>query len=614
MGKLSWYYNRLRAMNLREVAWRVDQKRLQRQERGVYGSKDVNVGEYVFNRSLDSLKFSPELLGINFDNKVYGTETEVHTLKGPDYGKWPSTFSYSLDYKQRDDLGDARTNWEKDRHFDWALTAKAYYVTKEEKYYHELNEKVKEWCRENPYLHGIAWTSAMEFAIRSINWMVTLAFIQKRGKDIPQLRNGIINITEYLTKHYSRFSSANNHLLVEATAIGMAGYAFDNKPWKELSVRILSEELLNQNYEDGVNKELSLHYQTFGMEAYCLMIHTMKCNGDEIPEAWIDMLNKQGEYVSHCIWREKMIMEFGDDDEGKIIDLRGGDWHNFNYILQFVSLLTSCRFSSFDSVEENIAWLFTGDEIKGIKNLPLYNNKESRCFSIGGNLFLRDASDRILIGIDHAELGFGSIAAHGHADALSVQMMVDGKVILADPGTYIYHCNLPMRNEFRKTINHNTVALLDDNGCAIDQSQMLGAFLWGKRANCTLENFQTSSSVDTLTASHDGYLPFKHQRTVEFIGKDTSKPILRIKDAMGEGKWVATWMLGADCSVKEEGEDCIIENDNQIVVLNVGTDIDRIEVEDAEVSEEYGVKKPSKAIRIYGSQPVLSVDFKIFLN
>lgn len=614
MGKLSWYYNRLRAMNLREVAWRVDQKRLQRQERGVYGSKDVNVGEYVFNRSLDSLKFSPEKIGINFGNKEYGKETKVHLLKGPDNGRWPSTFSYSLDYKQRDDLGDARTNWEKDRHFDWALTAKAYYVTKEEKYYHELNEKVKEWCRVNPFLHGIAWTSAMEFAIRSINWMIALAFIQKSGKDIPQLRNGIINITEYLTKHYSRFSSANNHLLVEATAIGMAGYAFDNKPWKELAVRILSEELLNQNYEDGVNKELSLHYQTFGMEAYCLMMHAMKSNDDKIPKAWIDMLKKQGEYVSHCCWREKTVIEFGDDDEGKIVDLRGGDWHNFNYILQLVSLLTDCRFSSFDKVEENILWLYEEEEIRRFSMLPLYNNRVSRCFSIGGNTLLRDSTDRVLIGIDHAELGFGTIAAHGHADALSVQMMVDGKVILADPGTYIYHCNLPMRNEFRKTINHNTVTLLDENGCAIDQSQMLGAFLWGKRAHCTLENWQTSSSIDSLTASHDGYLSFRHQRTVEFIGKDTLSPVLRVKDAMSEGKWVATWMLGADCTVREEDRDWIIENGGQIVVLNVGTGIDRIVAEDAEISEEYGVKKPSKAIRIYGSQSVLSVDFKIVLN
>ena len=83
---------------------------------------------------------------------------------------------------------------------------------------------------------------------------------------------------------------------------------------------------------------------------------------------------------------------------------------------------------------------------------------------------------------------------------------------------------------------------------------------------------------------------------------------------MSEGKWVATWMLGADCTVREEDGDWIIENGGQIVVLNVGTGIDRIVAEDAEISEGYGVKKPSKAIRIYGSQSVLSVDFKIVLN
>lgn len=614
MGNFSWYYNRLKAMNLREVGWRIGQKRLQRHEKKVFGSMQQNVGNDVFNGRYRNLCFDSAALGIYFENSHYGTETAIHLLKGPDYGRWPKAFSYDLDYKQRDELGDARTRWEKDRHFDWTLLAKAYYVTREERYFAELSEKVEEWCRDNAFLHGIAWTSAMEMAIRSVNWMFALAFIQKSGRDIARLKNGIINITDYLTKHYSRFSSANNHLLVEATAIGMAGYALGHRPWQELAVKILSEELMSQNYEDGVNKELSLHYQTFGMEAYCLMIHAMRVNGDEIPCGWIEMLRKQGEYVAHCCWREQAVMEFGDDDEGKIIDLKGGEWHNFNYILQFVSLLTKCRFSSFKDAEENISWLFGDDEIKSMFALPLYNNKVSKCYKTGGNTFMRDCSDRVLIGIDHAELGFGSIAAHGHADALSVQMMVDGKAILADPGTYIYHCNLSMRNEFRKTINHNTVALLDDSGMAIDQSQMLGAFLWGKRAHCTLENWKTVPSHDALTASHDGYAPFRHKRTVELIGKDTSAPVLRVKDMMSGNRWVATWMLGADCSVIKSGEDFTITHGSKIVVLNVAADVENIRIEDVEISEEYGVKRPSKAIRIYGSQPVLSVDFKILLN
>lgn len=601
-------------MDFREVAWRIAQKSLQRKECKLFGTKEVNVGDVFFEDTLENLVFCPDSLGINFKNKNYGTETSVHYLKGPDYEKWPKTFSYSLDYKQRDDLGDARTNWEKNRHFDWALLAKAYYVSKDEGYFSKLNNKVDEWCKANPFLIGISWTSAMEFAIRSINWMFALAFVRKNGKDIPLLRNGILNITDYLTKHYSRFSSANNHLLVEAAAIGMAGYAFNNEAWKRLAVRILSEELHKQNYEDGVNKELSLHYQTFGMEAYCLMMHTMKANGDSVPPEWVDMLRLQGEYVSHCCWREKVVMEFGDDDEGKIIDLRGGEWHNFRYIQQFVSLLIGCRFSSFDEVEENICWLYEDVDIDAIKDIRQYSNEVSKSYSIGGNTFLRDNADRILVGIDHADLGFGTIAAHGHADALSVQMMVDGEVFLADPGTYIYHCNLPMRNEFRKTVNHNTVAVLDNEGNAVDQSQMLGAFLWGKRAHCTLEHWESDGSRDVLTASHDGYESVKHQRTVILVGKDTSCPILRVKDAVSNGKWVATWMLGSGCIVNKEHDRFIIMKESQVVVLSINTEVDKVCIEDVEISEEYGTKKPSKAIRIYGSQTALSVDFKIKLK
>ena len=105
-------------------------------------------------------------------------------------------------------------------------------MTKDEAYYEQLTGKVTAWCQENPFLHGISWTSAMELAIRSINWMYASAFLKASGKDLPALRIGAINMVDYLTHHYSRYSSANNHLLVEATAIGLAGYTYQYEQWQ----------------------------------------------------------------------------------------------------------------------------------------------------------------------------------------------------------------------------------------------------------------------------------------------------------------------------------------------------------------------------------------------
>ena len=606
MGKIQWYLNRLRAMNLPEVGWRVHQKMIQRQERKRFGSCKVNIGDVVWNASLRDIVFDKDALGINWGNTHFGTSTEIHLLKGLDYEMWPDTFSYELDYKQRDDLGDARTNWEKNRHFDWALRAKAYYVTRDEKQWMKLSNDVKAWCEKNPFLHGISWTSAMELALRAINWMYALAFVQAAGRDLSALKAGVINITEYLTQHYSRYSSANNHLLVEATAIGLAGYAFHYEPWQELAIRILTEELPKQNYADGVNKELSLHYQTFGMEAYLLMAHV---SGET---CWNGMLKRQAEFVTHSTWREKTVCEFGDDDEGKIQDLQGGEWHQWEWVLQFVSLVTGRRYSRFDEVCENTRWLFKDEEIEAIRQQPMYDATASRCFKEGGNSFLRDKDDRVLIGIDHAALGFGSIAAHGHADTLSFQMMVDGLPVITDPGTYIYHCDLEKRNAFRKTINHSTVCV-----AGRDQSEMLGAFLWGKRAECALEHFSSDEDVDILTASHDGYMPIRHQRTFEWFKKRLK---LRVKDVMADEKdtttdWVSTLMLGKDVEVKKSGtESVLLTAGNNEVRISVNTPIDRLCIEDAELSVEYGVKTASKAIRIYGKGTICSIDIDIRLD
>lgn len=602
MPILRWYLNRLRAMSLPEVGWRISQKCIQIQERKRFGSCEMNVGEKIWNEEFSNLVFDRNALRINWNNTHFSICTTIHLLQGPDSGQWPNTFSYDLEYRQRDDLGDARTNWEKNRHFDWALLAKAYYITREEKYLQQLSCSVKIWCEKNPFLHGISWTSAMELAIRSINWMFALAFVQAAGRNITALKIGIINMVDYLTKHYSRYSSANNHLLVEATAIGIAGYAYHFKPWQELALRLLTEELSKQNYSDGVNKELSLHYQTFGMEAYLLMAHV---SGEK---KWNAMLRNQAKYVAHSSWREQTVCEFGDDDDGKILDLQGDEWHQWEMILQLASLITGDRFSSFDHICENIYWLFSEEEITTIKQQILYDASKSRCFMVGGNSFLRDNQDRVLIGIDHAALGFGSIAAHGHSDALSFQLIVDGMPVITDPGTYIYHCDLDHRNSFRKTINHSTVCFGGK-----DQSEMLGAFLWGKKANCVLEHFESDEDIDVLTASHDGYKPTIHQRTFEWH-KNTR--ILRLRDAfVKEKSWVNTLMLGKDVCILDYSDKIVrLQSGVNIIIISVNTLIDNIQIEDAEVSTEYGVKSPSKAIRIYGHTGVCSIEIEIDLQ
>ena len=607
MVGIKWLVNRLKAMSPAEIAWRLQQKSLQNKEKRRFADSRVSACGEVLSSKYVSLKFYAAALHLNLENTSYGLNEDINLLgfKYEDFkgkwhagfqteNEWPQQFAYSLEYRQRDEIGDARTNWELNRHFQFAILAKNYRASGDERYLHDLKDQLNDWDKQNPFLVGISWTSVMELAIRAINWMYTLALLE----DVDELELkrklavGAINMVDHIEQHRSRFSSANNHLLVEAAAIGIAGFAFSYKPWVTLAIEILTEELERQNYGDGVNKELSLHYQVFAMEAYALVGNLLLKNGGSIPVEWASMLNKQCRYVSDCRGAFGEVVVFGDDDEGKILDLVGKGADRYAYILQFMSTLLDERYDAMEQTDETLHWLFDESEIGGAKRKPLYDNAHNACYREGGNTILKSRDGRILIGIDHAALGFGSIAAHGHADALSFQMFVDGSPVFIDPGTYIYHCNLPMRNSLRKTSNHNTV-------CADgkDQSEMLGAFLWGRKANCKLLSYEERDDGGVeLVAEHDGYAPLVHRRTFEFDGRR----FLAIRDELfndaGDGFCGDAIFACPESLVLSRGEGGIAFKLGDVSGQIESSGIDP-SVEKASFSANYGVLQPGKKIK-----------------
>jgi uncharacterized heparinase superfamily protein len=125
-----------------------------------------------------------------------------------------------------------------------------------------------------------------------------------------------------------------------------------------------------------------------------------------------------------------------------------------------------------------------------------------------------DTRPEIWCRCDGGPHGFLSIAAHAHADALSVEVRHDGVEILADPGTYCYHGQPEWRAYFRSTLAHNTLEVSGRN-----QSQSGGPFMWTRHARTTvLTSDPGRGGVATWTAEHDGYTrgrePAEHRRTV----------------------------------------------------------------------------------------------------
>ena len=117
--------------------------------------------------------------------------------------------------------------------------------------------------------------------------------------------------------------------------------------------------------------------------------------------------------------------------------------------------------------------------------------------------------------------GFLSIAAHAHADALSLEVRHDGVEMLVDPGTYCYHGEPEWRSYFRSTRAHNTICI-DGR----DQSVSGGPFMWTKHAHSvSLRDESIGRGDQAWAATHDGYkaLPgggVRHQRVVRLRADD----------------------------------------------------------------------------------------------
>ncbi len=624
--RLAWYANRLKAMSVPEVAWRVQQKALQKSEKFRFG-KRVNVADVLLYPDLNDSKFAKAVLKgeICFDanavipeenitymcqDKSAATATDTSDASTPDipHSLWPDEWAYSLRYKQRDDIGDARLAWEGHRHFEWPRLALA--TASDYNCLQKLQLKFDAYASRNPMLFGIGWVSVMEVAIRATQWIYTAAILNHTGKSAGKetdasirqrlqtgLLTGAANMISYVVRHRSRYSSANNHLLVELSAIALAGVAFSHEPWIKLAIAELERELPRQFSGDGVNLESSLHYHAFASEAYmhtALLLERAKRN---IPESIYKAIEPMARFVQASMASGNLALEFGDADCGKLIDLTGIGFNYYKYILQLASVICGeQRFTDLDDTEPTVRFLTTGEKrrkasMAGLKEIPsclTFNasprkddNPES------GYTFLRSNDRKILIGIDHAPFGFGSIAAHAHADMLSFQLFENGRPVLTDGGTYLYHCNLTDRNLRRSEIMHNTVTLYGH-----PQGYMRGAFLWGKRGHSAMLHGSTQENgIINLQLKADMADGTPLYRDMTFNTADCK---LSITDTLFSSDDITTFLVAPGLDVKICGNNAYFGN------WHLESDKGKMHTETITVGTEYGKLATATAIRITG--------------
>lgn len=640
MKRVAWYANRLKAMSVAEVGWRLQQKWLQHTEKKRFGEYK-NIAEAVLYAPTGKLRMHHErdrahnLWGtgsvLRLTSTACATEESAADLHAENWDagyagetngaggekKWPAEWAYSLRYKQRDDIGDARLSWEINRHLHWPRLALNFVLKGERTYLDELDRQLTDWSARNPMLYGIAWTSVMEVAIRAIQWTYTAQIITdamangtvgreniEKCRDVAKrLATGAENMMWYVSGHRSRHSSANNHLLVELAALVITGCYTGADELVEEATKELTREIPLQFSADGVNKEVSLHYHTFAMEAYMLAIAALRGHHRNVPGQWETSLRKWARFTRACMASETEAIEFGDSDKGVLLNLTGRGFDYYRYVLQGASVLSGEpveAFSNFQNVEPTVKALSSPGQQERLKSIKPVEPRALEFFSAGrsrhegkesGFAILRaDRSENqaheMTVGIDCAPMGFGTIAAHAHADMLSFQLYYNGKAVLTDGGTYLYHCGAEDRNLRRSELMHNTIAVA---GHA--QGEMLGPFLWGKRGEAWLNESKMTATLvraDCSARMADG------TRVDRKFVLERASGVLTVTDSGLSPEDTTTFIVAPGIEVTADGQRALAGE------WELTCDSGTLTAEPTDVAREYGKLERATALRLRG--------------
>jgi hypothetical protein len=533
---LGWYVRRAARMSPAEVAWRArdavvqaawSRRQVTRQDlarateavparalaftavlpAGAAARVPAEARERVLEAADELLQGKWEVLG------VFRTD-----LKWPDWFRDPVTgrrsdpdqYAFRVNHRSEEQVGNIKQVWELSRLQHLTLLATAWFLARDDRYASRVADHLHSWWRENPFLSGVHWTSGIELGTRLISlvWIRRLLADWPGAADLfehdPLAVQQIRWHQQYLAAFPSRGSSANNHVIAEAAGQLVASCAFpwfaESERWRRKSARLLEQELIRNTFPSGIDRELASDYQCFVAELGFVAAVEAEASGYRLAPTLWERLGAMADSAAAVVDESLRPPRQGDSDEGRVLLLDPPVANRWPSLLALAGALIG-RPDWWPRPPADAGSSIIGALARvqrPIEGRP--DQRPSRFPDAGMTLLRTTGEDEVWCRCDGGPHGYLSIAAHAHADALSVEVRYAGVDILADPGTYCYHGEPRWRSYFRSTIAHNTVELGGRN-----QSSDGGPFMWLRHANAREIEVIDDGDFARWTAEHDGY-------------------------------------------------------------------------------------------------------------
>lgn len=470
---------------------------------------------------------------------------------------------------------DVKMVWEPNRLQFLLPMAVKYCNTKENKYKNLIVEILDFWSEKNKFEYSINWNNNLEVAVRAVSIVMTLIILnddnlnEKYSKLVYQHAKYLYNEI-----NYSKACIPNNHLIGEATSLLMLSRILkfnESKKWYKRAIKILKEHNVIIS-DDGVSKENSFSYQFFVTKMYILALSFIDDEG--LFEVINNKIIKSLDFLRYTIINQQKVINYGDNDNAYYFSIE--DEYNLSrditrYYNYFFKYELDDETQIIDALLRNLNKVIKTGEIN---NSNYFCNKNIFIYKWDNNLLFFNAK---------------KIEGHAHNDSLAIVLVIDGKEVLLDSGTYSYNLDKEKRRYYTSRNAHNTI-LFDKHNV-----MLVGTFRW----NNLIDSYITKIDDDQKNIVVEGILEGVCKRKLT-ISKD--RKILDINDTSISEDFIKTnWILKK--SKIKEGK---IYTDN-IVIESEDVDFYQYEVN---ISDSYMEQKSTNA---YITESMKEINTKVKL-
>jgi hypothetical protein len=461
---------------------------------------------------------------------------------------WPASHGSLIDYRH-DTPGDPKLIWELNRCQELPLLVLAWRATNDARFRDHAADRLLAWIEKHPPGRGIAWANAFEPALRALS--LAVAFDGLRGESVAAdhrrtIRRALWQHGRFVSANLSRFSSANNHLVGEL--VGLLAVAVlvpelaDAARWREQAVDGLAHEASRQILADGTGAEQAFAYWLFTTDLLLVADALQRAGGTSAPGSVRAALGRAADALAAVVDLGEPAPAFGDDDGGRALVLDGAAQRTVQGVAS--SLAAALGHASArrlgGELDPQARLLFGEEGAARFAGAGSAQPPTDFVLDDGGLVGLRRARTRMLF--DVGPLGYLSIAAHGHADALQVLVSHGTDELVSDPGTGSYFGDAGLRRSLRGTPAHATVSV-----DGIDQSEQAGPFMWTSHARAWLVTSDLRAGF--AVGEHDGYRalpePVRHRRAVVALSDGAVLVVDRL-ESTSEHLYDQAWPLHPD--------------------------------------------------------------------